>query len=118
MQSFLSNRKQKVLLDGEMSSEKDVLSGVPQGTVLGPLLFPTNINDLPDCIPSSDIKLFADDSLLLREIGNQQDADCLQKDLTALEEWEKKWQMPFHPEKCTVIRVTTNRRSVINTIYT
>ena len=73
-----------------MSSKKDVLSGVPQGTVLGPLLFLTYINDFPDCITSSVTKLFADDSLLLREIRNQQDADCFQKDLTALEEWEKK----------------------------
>ncbi|KAH3857960.1 hypothetical protein DPMN_100578 [Dreissena polymorpha] len=48
----------------------------------GPLLFLTYINDLPDCITSSDTKLFTDDSLLLREIKNQQDADCLQKDLT------------------------------------
>ena len=77
-----------MLLEGEMSSEKDVLSGVPQGTVLGPLLFLslTYINDLPDCVASSDTRLFADDSLLFRVI-NQQDADNLQKDLTALEKW-------------------------------
>ena len=89
IQSFLSNRKQKVLLEGEMSSEKDVLSGVPQGTVLGPLIFLTYINDLPDCVASSETKLFADDSLLFRVVNSQQDADYLQKDLTALEKWER-----------------------------
>ena len=118
IQSFLSNRKQKVLLEGEMSSEKDVLSGVPQGTVLGPLLFLTYINDLPDCVTSSETKLFADDSLLFREIKSQQDADCLQKDLTALEKWEADWQMSFHPEKCTVTRIHASKNSVINTTYT
>ena len=118
IQSFLSNRKQKVLLEGEMSSEKDVLSGVPQGTVLGPLLFLTYINDLPDCVASSDTRLFADDSLLFRVINSQQDADNLQKDLTALEKWESEWQMSFHPEKCTVIRIRATKNQVINTTYT
>ena len=107
-----------MLLEGEMSTEKDVLSGVPKGTVLDPLLFLTYINDLPDCVTSSETKLFADDSLLFREIKSQQDADCLQKDLTALEKWEADWQMSFHPEKCTVTRIHASKNSVINTAYT
>ena len=115
IQSFLRNRKQNVLLEGEMSSEKDVLSEVPQGTVLGPLLFLTYINDLPDCVASSEIKIFADDSLLFRVVNSQQDADYLQKDLTALEKWEREWQMSFHLEKCTVIRMHATKNSVINT---
>ena len=64
--AFLSQRKQQVLLEGILSSEVDVTSGVPQGTVLGPLLFLTFINDLPDCIQFSSAKLFADDCLLIR----------------------------------------------------
>ena len=118
IQTFLSNRKQKVLPEGEMSSEKDVLSGVPQGNVLGPLLFPTYINDLPDCVASSETKLFADDSLLFRVVNSQQDADYLQKNLTALEKWEREWQMSFHPEKCTVIRMHATKNNVIKTTYT
>jgi hypothetical protein len=86
--SFLSNRKQLVLLDGVKSSEKEVLSGVPQGTVLGPLLFLSFINDLPDVTTSSDARLFADDFLLYRHVNSQNDSDLLQNDLSALEKWE------------------------------
>ena len=91
--SFLSGRKQSVVLDGCTSSEADVLSCVPQGTVLGPLLFLAFINDLPEWAKHSDTRLFADDSLLFRQIKNQRDADLLQQNLKAMEDWEKTWQM-------------------------
>jgi hypothetical protein len=107
--SFLSSRKQLVLLDGVKSSEKEVLSGVPQGTVPGPLLFLSFINDLPDVTTSSDARLFADDSLLYRHVNSQNNSDLLQKDLSSLEKWEEEWQMSFHPQKCTVIRIATNQ---------
>jgi hypothetical protein len=113
--SFLSSRKQLVLLDGVKSSEKAVLSGVPQGTILGPLLFLSFINDLPDVTTSSDAHLFADDCLLYRHVNSQNDSDLLQKDLSALGKWEEEWQMSFHPQKCTVIRLATNQRHVIPT---
>ena len=60
IENFLSDRSQKVLIDGEFSTSSNVLSGVPQGTVLGPLLFLAYINDLPDCV-TSNVRLFADD---------------------------------------------------------
>jgi hypothetical protein len=88
--SFLENRKQSVILEGTVSKQVPVLSGVPQGTVLGPLLFMTFINDMPETATSSEIKLFADDSLLYRTINNQTDSDLLQRDLTILENWENK----------------------------
>ena len=116
--SFLSSRKQLVLLDGVKSSEKEVLSGVPQGTVLRPLLFLSFINDLPDVTTSSDACLFADDCLFYRHVNSQNDSDLLQNDLSALEKWEEEWQMSFHPQKCTVIRIATNQRHVIPTQYT
>ena len=115
IKDFLSNRTQTVVLEGMSSSPLDVLSGVPQGTVLGPLLFLVYINDLPDCT-LSDARLFADDCLVYREIRNIGDASKLQQDLTALEAWEQIWQMSFHPEKCTVIRVT-NKRQPMETKY-
>ena len=68
MSSFLSNRSQKVVLDGQESTSKPVLSGVPQGTVLGPLLFLIYINDMPDLLlEGTELRLFADDSLLIQE---------------------------------------------------
>ena len=64
IQSFLQNRQQRVILEGAASEQAPVLSGVLQGTVLGPLLFLTYINDMPEMVKSSETKLFADDSLL------------------------------------------------------
>ena len=109
VESFLRNRKQRVLLDGKESAQADVTSGVPQGTVNGPLYFLAFINDLPECT-SSDTRLFADDGLLYRNIKTDKDVQALQNDLNSLERWEEQWQMRFHPEKCQVIHICTNSR--------
>ena len=109
IRDFLSKRTQHVNLGGTTSSLADVISGVPQGTVMGPLLFLTYINDLPE-YTESDARLFADDCLLYRRINTQADADSLQKDLSSLQHWEQLWQMEFHPQKCTVIHVTNKRQ--------
>ena len=73
IESFLHHRKQSGLLDGTKSSEANILSGVPKGTFLGPLLFFAFINDLPDVTKHSDARLFADDCLLYRHISSIQD---------------------------------------------
>ena len=99
-ESFLGHRKQRVLLEGCRLSQADVISGVPHGTVWGPLLFLALINDLPEVGNHSDSHLFANDCLLYRLIRSDADAKRLQEDLEALEKWEKMWQMKFHPEKC------------------
>ena len=104
IQDFLSGRTQKVVLEGKESTSKPVLSGVPQGTVLGPLLFLVYINDISEKLsPGSILKLFADDSLLYRRIYSKKDADILQNDLDTLAEWGFTWKMAFHPKKCQVI---------------
>ena len=89
-EDFLSVRTQEVVIEGSKSSPSPVTSGVPQGTVLGPLLFLAYINDMPECV-QSQIKLFADDSLLYR-IQDSTDSQQLQDDLDKLQEWEQKWQ--------------------------
>ena len=107
-ESFLTNRSQTVVCDGKHSDPAQVTSGVPQGTVLGPLLFLLYVNDLPDNLKSS-IRLFADDALLYGVISNENDGDQLQEDLKQLEAWQNTWQMSFNPSKCKTICTSTKR---------
>ena len=88
-----------------------VSSGVPQGTVLGPLLFLLYINDLPNEV-ISNIRLFADDAILYREIKGSDDNLILQEDLNNLCRWEKKWQMSFNSTKCHSMHITHKIKSV------
>ena len=111
--AFLTNRTQRVLLDGSSSDSVPVTSGVPQGTVLGPLLFLLYINDLPLSTPFSTTRLFADDSLIYRPIKSLPDCRLLQQDLNALEQWEQTWQMSFRPDKCKLIRFTRSQNPII-----
>ena len=103
---FLMDRTQRVVVDGSHSEESKVESGVPQGTVLGPILFLLYINDLPeypvDC-------LFADDCVIYRNIKSANDSHLLQQDLRRLEEWEKTWKMEFNPLKCCTLNITRKR---------
>ena len=102
IQQFLSNRTQRVNVNGKFSDPADVVSGVPQGSVLGPLLFVLFINDLPDIIESMPY-LFADDTKACREIRNLEDSQKLQEDLDRMEQWSKDWLLSFHPDKCKVL---------------
>ena len=103
--SWLSERFQKVMLDGQASGPVPVLSGVPQGSVLGQVLFLIFINDLPENIRSS-VRLFADDCVLYRSIESPMDCQILQDDLKSLAQWEIDWQMKFNVAKCHSMRVT------------
>ena len=67
---------------------------------------------MPETASISETKLFADDSLLFRTITHQADSELLQKDLSALEDWENKWQMSFNAKKCLVIRISPKNRPV------
>jgi len=115
--AFFSGRSQRVVCEGYTPPSAAVISGVPQGTVLSPLLFLAYINDLPKCV-SSTPRLFADDCLLYRRINSIEDSELLQQDLDRLQEWEKKWMMSFNPSKCEVLRVTLKRKNLIEEAYT
>ena len=99
IEQWLTDRIQRVVVDGEVSSWKSVLSGVPQGSVLGPILFLVYIDDLEEGVTGNILK-FADDTKLFRktkEIGEKQK---LQDDIDKLVRWSEKWQMLFNVGKC------------------
>lgn len=102
--SFLKSRKQRVSVAGSFSEWTNVTSGIPQGSVLGPILFIIYINDLPDVI-NSKIFIFADDTKIYRQILSNSDHQQLQEDICVLEEWAKTWKLKFHPAKCKVMTV-------------
>ncbi|XP_071941051.1 uncharacterized protein [Antedon mediterranea] len=102
IEAFLTNRSQVVVVNGVRSNSKRVTSGIPQGSVLGPLLFNLYINDLPDQI-DSEITIFADDTKIFRKINNLDDAKKLQEDIDKLFKWSIKWQLPFNLDKCSVM---------------
>ena len=105
---FLTTRRQRVVVDGDHSKWVHVRSGVPQGTVLGPLLFNLYLNDLPENI-TSEVRLFADDCVMYRPIQSNIDADKLQSDLDTLSTWQNKWQMKFNADKCFVLKASHAR---------
>ena len=98
MESFLSERYQRVLLNGQSSEWATINAGVPQGSILGPLLFLIYINDLSNGI-NSDVKLFADDTSIFSTVyAPNTTADSLNKDLQKISEWAYKWKMSFNPD--------------------
>ena len=99
IQSFLTSRSQQVNVNSSKSTWMNVTSGIPQGSVLGPLLFVIFINDLPDNL-KSDAFLFADDTKIYRTIQTSDDQSCLQADLDKLSQWSEKWLLKFNTAKC------------------
>ena len=116
IQSFLIGRTQTVVLDGESSNEVPVTSGIPQGSVLGPLLFLLYINDLPENI-QSQVRLFTDDTTVYSTVSGLQDSQVLQSDLDSLQCWERTWYMEFNPRKCQVLHITRTRKPVMSRYF-
>ena len=116
IQDFLTNRKQKVQVNDSSSDWSDVISGVPQGSVIASLLFVIYINDLPEKIKSA-IFLFADDCKFFRQVDSEEDTDIMQEDLNTLHDWSNKWLLKFHPDKCVTLRISLNRDPGEHTYY-
>ena len=111
--AFLCFRQQRVVVNGVKSD----VSGVPQGTVLGPLLFSLYINDI-SVVNESEIRLVADDCVCYCEIKTEEDTLKLQRDIDRLVSWARKWGMRFQPVKCNMMQLTNKRSSKIQANYT
>ena len=97
-QSYLSNRQQRVKIHNTHSDLLPVLSGIPQGSILGPLLFLIYVNDIPEYTIFSTMLLFADDTKCFRTINDPSDSTILQ-DIDSLVGWSTEWNLKFNPSK-------------------
>ena len=106
IKNYLQYRKQCVVIGGAQSEYRTVKSGVPQGSIIGPLLFVLFINDMQDYVSEgTHIALYADDTKIWRRINNWSDHEILQNDIDALFNWAQTNKMKFHPQKCKVLSV-------------
>ena len=118
LHSFLTGRTQCVVVNGEKSDPAPVISGVPQGSVIGPLLFLILISDIDEGIYNSFLSSFADDTRIGNGIASQQDAQNLQDDLTSVYNWAKRNNMLFNSKKFELLRYGNNSELKSATNYT
>lgn len=112
IEAFLCHRTQRVKINNAFSSSKPVLSGIPQGSVLGPMLFVIFINDLPKvCDQLCKIFLFADDSKIYKHITNNNDYLCLKEGCQKVFDWSRQWNMSLNIGKCKVLSLTKMRNT-------
>ena len=104
---FLSDRNMRIMVRGEYSEWVNVISGVPQGSVLGPILFLIYVDDIPERINCS-IKMFADDTKLFRTVKSIDDCIIFQNDLNTLSQWTNDWLLSFNVDKCKVMHIGKN----------
>ena len=120
---FLSDRKMRIMVRGEYSEWVDVISGVPQGSVLGHILFLSYVNDIPETVNCS-IKMFADDTKLnvllnlFRTVKTIDDCNILQNDLNTLSQWTNDWLLSFNVDKCKVMHIGKNNPKLDYTMRT
>ena len=116
VQAFLTNRQQRVLVNGAESEPAPVTSGIPQGSVIGPMLFVIYINDLPN-ICTNEVELFADDTKLYTRSDIPGATTTLQDDLDKLQKWSQDWLLRFHPQKCSVLKLGSKKSEAEYTMH-
>ena len=117
LKEFLRARKQFVSVEGALSSESDVVSGVPQGTVLGPLLFLIHIGDIDREINNSQVSCFADDTRIMKTIREENDRNLLQEDLNRIYRWANENEMKFNNNKFEMIDYQPGRGNEAHHVY-
>ena len=117
IENFLSNRIQRVAVNGCFSSYENVTSGVPQGSVLGPILFVIFINDLPDVIRVM-MRMYADDSKIPRRLKAPDHVNQVQVSVNNSVKWANIWQMFYHYKKCHLLHVGNNMEDTAYTMET
>ena len=117
IEDYLKNWKQQVSVNGSESSLFDVSSGVPQGSVLGPLLFIIYINSMVVKTGDTNLLLYADDLKLYREIKTDEDIETLQTDLDKLYDRTQYSLLKFHPDKCVVMRLMSSRSKKLRQMH-
>ena len=110
IRDFLGDRKQKVRVNDSLSDWENVISGVPQGSVLGPMLFLVYINDLSEVVNGEMLKLFADDAKLSTTIVSEEDARYLQQNLNKVLDWSEQWGLKMNACKCKVLHLSRNQK--------
>ena len=114
---YLCSRKQRVILDNVISECVDVLSGVPQESILGPLLLVLFINDIyTNMDKDTNIALFADDTKIWRDINSEADCEILQNDINTLSTWTRNNKMSFHPDKCKALSIHDSRPDFVKVL--
>ena len=116
LESFLMNRRQKVVVEGSSSCWNRVVSGVPQGTVLGPILFLAHVVDI-DIGVGSTVSCFADDTRVIRAVRSEEDAKELQKDLDTIYSWAARSNMKFNCDKFKVLHYAIDRENSVAHSY-
>ena len=112
IESYLNDRRQRVVVNGKSDEWTDVTYRIPQGSVLGPILFVIYINDMPDGL-SSEIFLFADDTKIFKEIKQKRDCDLLQNDLNFMQLWTDIWLLRFHSQKCHAMTIGVRKTNLV-----
>ena len=113
IKEYLKNRKQRAVITGKLSTPLEVKSGVPQGSILGPIVFILFINDMQtEVSENTNIALYSDDTKIWRRIKSPEEHHILQSDINALNVWAVLNKMKFHPDKCKILSVNNFNRNL------